>query len=718
MSEEDKKPAEKDVAKRGEPRDKSGSAGASGSSGPGSADSTQTGTKRVRGGLIYLLLLVLILVTISSFFNQGGIEASYDEFLTHLRLGHVESVDTGNDYHVGVMTIPEGWSATPPTEPAARDVESQDSGGTSSAKTAKATRLDKLIAGGKLPNSGRFRFRVIAVRDGSHDLTQELEEAHRRFGTKFKERATSEFWTLFFFILGPFLLIAFFWFFLMRQSGQMGRTALSFGKVRAKLYADKQTGVNFGDVAGCDEAKDELKEVVDFLKSPQKYQDLGGKMPRGILLVGPPGTGKTLLARAVAGEAKTPFFHLSGSDFVEMFVGVGAARVRDLFQQAKSRAPSIIFVDELDAVGRHRGAGLGGGHDEREQTLNQLLVEMDGFDSTTGVILLAATNRPDVLDPALLRPGRFDRQVVIDAPDAKGRAAILEIHARDKPMADDINFAELASKTPGFTGADLANVLNEAALLAARADLKKVGQAQLDEAVERVIAGPERRSRRLSDEERKRVAYHEAGHALVAALSENADPVRKISIVPRGHAALGYTMQSPDGDRYLVTKSALLDQLKGLLGGRAAEKIVFGETSTGASDDLNRATQIARGMVCRFGMTEALGPVALGREQHQVFLGRDLSQEDRNYSERSAEAIDEEVRRLIDEADDTAAKLLSDHRPCLDRLAETLLEKEVLQGKELKAMLDTATCGEAEKTPRAEPPESQVTEASTPAAAE
>jgi cell division protease FtsH len=370
-----------------------------------------------------------------------------------------------------------------------------------------------------------------------------------------------------------------------------------------------------------------------------------------------------------------------------MFVGVGAARVRDLFQQAKDSAPCIIFVDELDAVGRHRGAGLGGGHDEREQTLNQLLVEMDGFDSTTGVIILAATNRPDVLDPALLRPGRFDRQVVIDAPDAKGREAILKVHARGKPIDPLVDLGLIASATPGFTGADLANVLNEAALLAARKGLNLITKVEIDEAVERAIAGPERKSRRLGEEERRRVAYHEAGHALVAALSKHADPVRKISIIPRGHAALGYTMQFPTDDRYLITRSALLDQLKSLLAGRAAEELVFDELSTGAQNDLSRASDIARRMVCRFGMSDRLGPVAFGREEHQVFLGRDLAHEERNYSESSAVEIDREVRRIIEESNEEAKDTLKGHRSCLTRIAETLLEREVLQGSELDEIL-------------------------------
>jgi cell division protease FtsH len=656
---------------------------------------TTASPRRFRISLIYLFLLVLVVFTISKVLDPGGKEASYDEFLLHLRLGHVKTVITSDDYHRGFMEIPRGWYERwreGRSEAGGQAEGGAAGGGAPGAEPAKDTGDerkafgDDFKVGGKLPKEGPVRFVVAAVRDPTHDLTKELEEANRKFGTKFEHSPKQE-WSLFFVFVGLPLLFLVFWYFMMRQSGQMGRTALSFGKIKARLYDEKIPKATFEDVAGCVEAKEELKEVVDYLRSPKKYQTLGGKMPKGVLLVGPPGCGKTLLARAVAGEAKTPFFHLSGSDFVEMFVGVGAARVRDLFQQAKNRAPSIVFVDELDAVGRHRGAGLGGGHDEREQTLNQLLVEMDGFDTAQGVIMLAATNRPDVLDPALLRPGRFDRQVVIDAPDAKGRRAILEVHAQNKKFAEGVDFSDLAAKTPGFTGADLANVINEAALLAARRELTQIGQEELDESVERVIAGPERKSRRLNDEERRRVAYHEAGHALVAALSENADPVRKISIVPRGHAALGYTMQSPADDRYLVTQNALIDKLKVFLAGRAAEQLVFGEVSTGAGDDLKRATQTARTMVCRFGMSDKLGPVTFGREQHEVFLGRDFTQEDRNYSEETARKIDNEVRRIIEEANGEAERLLEGHRECLEHIAETLLKQEVIQGAELEEML-------------------------------
>ena len=641
-------------------------------------DRSTPAPRRFRISFVYLILFLILLFSFKGLFDRKGSEASYDEFLMHLRAGHVEEVLLGDEYHTGIMNVPEGAATAEKMPPGSREASPDDKG-----SHDPLTGIRRI--GRKLPRSGRFPFYVPWQK---HDeLVNDLEAANLTYGTKFEKKPSGGFWASILVVLVPFLLIGVLWFFMMRQSGQMGRTALSFGKTRAKLYTEKVQTVNFTDVAGCDEAKEELKEVVDFLKSPKKYQTLGGRMPKGILLVGPPGTGKTLLARAVAGESKTPFLSLSGSDFVEMFVGVGAARVRDLFQQAKHRAPCIVFVDELDAVGRHRGAGLGGGHDEREQTLNQLLVEMDGFDTAQGVIFLAATNRPDVLDPALLRPGRFDRQVVIDAPDARGRKAILEVHIREKPFAEGVDFEVLAANTPGFTGADLANVINEAALLAARRGASEIQKTDLDEAVERSIAGPERKSRRLGEEERRRVAYHEAGHALVAALSKHADPVRKISIIPRGHAALGYTMQSPTDDRYLITRKALIDRLKGLLAGRAAEELIFDELSTGASDDLNRASQIARSMVCRFGMSEKLGPVTFGREQQQVFLGRDFTQEERNYSESTALEIDREVRNILEETDSEAKKILAKHRGCLEHIAQTLLEREVIQGSELDDML-------------------------------
>jgi len=626
--------------------------------------------RRVRLGLVYVLIAILLAILLNNAFETSVKEANYNEFLWHVKQGHVKAIELGDEYHRGYMEIPENAPEPPKLDPPSAEGESRE--------RRRISDGSNLIVD-PLPRSGKFNFRVNAIRDDN--LTDLLYE----HGVFFRKQPSSNFWPAAMYIL-PFILILAFWLFIMRQSGQMGRAAMSFGRSRAKLQGNIQN-VTFDDVAGCDEAKEELREVVDFLKNPKKYQTLGGRMPKGVLLVGPPGTGKTLLARAVAGESKVPFFTLSGSDFVEMFVGVGAARVRDLFQQAKGKAPCIVFVDELDAVGRHRGAGLGGGHDEREQTLNQLLVEMDGFDSTKGVIFLAATNRPDVLDPALLRPGRFDRQIVIDAPDMRGRKEILEVHAREKPFAPGINFDHIAASTPGFTGADLANVLNEAALLAARAGKKQIEQADINEAIERVIAGPERKSRRLNEDERRRVAYHETGHALVAALTEHSDPVRKISIVPRGHAALGYTMQTPEYDRFLTTRSALVDRLKSLLAGRAAEIIVYNEQSTGAANDLDRATRLARAMVCRYGMSETLGPVTFGREQQQIFLGRDFAQEERNYSERSAQRIDEEVRQLLDEANAEAMQILQDHRNCLEKVTEVLLEKEVIQGSELEALL-------------------------------
>ncbi len=614
--------------------------------------------KTSRFTLFYIILAFVALYMVQQHFSQDVYPIAYSEFRGHLAEGHLNWVEIGVDEISGKMRIPRGRETT----------------------VSRPAQLTGQKAK-PLPADKEFNFSTDYL-GGDDKLVDEL----LRVKIPFRNRPPSDL-SLYLPFLVAILLLGVIFFLMMRQSGQGARAALMFGRSKARLYAEKVKTVTFDDVAGCEESKEELKEVVDFLKSPKKYQTLGGRMPKGVLLVGPPGTGKTLIARAVAGEAKAPFFSLSGSEFVEMFVGVGAARVRDLFQQAKDSAPCIIFVDELDAVGRHRGAGLGGGHDEREQTLNQLLVEMDGFDVNGGVIMLAATNRPDVLDPALLRPGRFDRQVVIDAPDARGREAILRVHARGKPLSGDVDLRLIAGATPGFTGADLANVLNEAALLAARKELTQITKAEVDEAVERSIAGPERKSRRLGEEERRRVAYHEAGHALVAALSKHADPVRKISIIPRGHAALGYTMQFPTDDRYLVTRSALLDQLKSLLAGRAAEKLIFDELSTGAQNDLSRSSEIARLMVCRFGMSDTLGPVTFGREQHQVFLGRDLAHEDRNYSESSALEIDRAVRQIIEESNDAAKDLLHKHRPCLERIAQTLLKKEVLQGSELDQIL-------------------------------
>ena len=483
----------------------------------------------------------------------------------------------------------------------------------------------------------------------------------------------------------PFFLLIGLWLLMLRQAQSGSNQAMSFGKSRARLHTENRPKVTFEDVAGVDEAKEELQEVIEFLKHPKKFQALGAKIPRGVLLVGPPGSGKTLLAKAVAGEAGVPFFSISGSEFVEMFVGVGASRVRDLFEQAKKSAPCLVFIDEIDAVGRQRGAGLGGGHDEREQTLNQLLVEMDGFDPNAGIIVIAATNRPDILDPALLRPGRFDRRIVVDNPDSRGRRAILDVHVRGKPLADDINLEILAKHTPGFSGADLANLVNEAALLAARRNKKKIMMSEMDEAIERVIAGPQRRSRILGPKEREIAAYHEGGHALLGKLLPNADPPHKVTILPRG-MALGYVISAPPEDKYTYTRTELLDRITAMLGGRVAEELVFHEVTTGAQNDFEQATELARKMVTEFGMSEKLGPLSLGRRHGPVFLGRDLV-ETRNYSEEIAYEIDKEVRRIIDECYQRAREALLGARERLNRLAKALLERESLEGEQIEKVL-------------------------------
>ncbi len=521
----------------------------------------------------------------------------------------------------------------------------------------------------------------MAIRVDDPNLVKELEEKKVNFSGLYQSKFLSNLlsWIL---PLGIFFLI---WRYAMKKMGP-GYGVMSFSKSKAKLFAEDESKITFVDVAGIDEAKEELEEVVEFLKNPGKFQKLGGRIPKGVLLVGPPGTGKTLLAKAVAGEAKVPFFSISGSEFVEMFVGVGAARVRDLFSQAASHAPCIIFIDELDALGKARGINVMGGHDEREQTLNQLLVEMDGFESNKGVIIMAATNRPEILDPALLRPGRFDRQVLVDRPDINGREAILKIHSKHVLLAPEVDLHKIAARTPGFVGADLANLVNEAALLAARKNKEEVEAGDFDEAIDRVVAGLEKKKRVMSPKEKEIVAFHESGHAIVAESVEHADPVHKITIIPRGIAALGYTQQQPTEDRYLMTRSELLDRLAVLLGGRVAEELVFGEISTGAQNDLQRATDIARSMVTEYGMSDRLGLVTYEREHRPMFLPESFGPS-KTYSEEKAAAIDEEISKVIEDAHQRVRGVLGERRKVLDDLAHLLLEKEIVQGEELRKML-------------------------------
>ncbi|MHC1766855.1 MAG: ATP-dependent zinc metalloprotease FtsH [Verrucomicrobiia bacterium] len=586
----------------------------------------------------YFLVMLVLLLLWQEMLPLSVRTISYSDFKAALRNGEVTSVSvapTQINGHIKRVTPPEGISTNPPATPL------------------------------------EFNFRTFPVEDP--DLVKELEAAKVEYTGVRQSIMSAMLWA---WIL-PIAIMVLLWIFLSRRIGAAGESVLSFGKTRARVLADQDTGVKFTDVAGCDEAKYELQEIVDFLKNPNRYKSLGAKIPKGVLLVGPPGTGKTLLARAVAGEAKVPFFSLSGSDFVEMFVGVGAARVRDLFVQAKGKAPCIIFIDELDAIGRQRGVHVGAVNDEREQTLNQLLVEMDGFEANAGVILLAATNRPDVLDRALLRPGRFDRQVIVDAPDIDGRQAILKVHARDKPLAQNVDLRRIAQATPGFSGADLANALNEAALLAARRHARVIEQRDLEESVEKVVAGPERKSRRLNEEQKRRVAYHEVGHALVAAHSPHSDPVHKISIVPRGRAALGYTMQLPSDDQFLLRQSELEGRIRGILGGRAAEELVFGEITTGAENDLERATALARQMVCVYGMNPKIGLAHTARRQNG-YLGPTDGAFQRDCSEDTAREIDEEVKRLLDRCYAEAKDLLASHRDQLETVAAELLKRETL----------------------------------------
>ena len=616
-------------------------------------------------GLLYFLFVMLILWGWQDVFYQMSVRTiPYSQFRAHLaRHEVVEALVKQNEIDGRIAPKNQPPEPSPVGSPATDDQKLAPS-------PSAAPNQEQ---GQSTHETQPFNFRTERVEDP--DLVRELQAANVKFSAA-RPGVISQLlagWIL------PIVVMVAIWAFVARRLNPTGQSILSIGKSRAKLVADPDTGVTFDDVAGCDEAKFELKEVVDFLKQPEQYEGLGAQIPKGVLLVGPPGTGKTLLARAVAGEAKVPFFSISGSDFVEMFVGVGAARVRDLFKQAKQHAPCIIFIDELDAIGRQRGVHVGAVNDEREQTLNALLVEMDGFEPNAGVIILAATNRPEILDRALLRPGRFDRQVIVDAPDLDGREAVLKVHARNKHLATDVDLRRIAAATAGLSGADLANLLNEAALLAARRHAKEITQHDLEDAIEKVVAGPERRSRRLGDEEKRRVAYHEVGHALVAAYSPHADPVHKISIVPRGRAALGYTMQLPAEDQFLMTRSELLDRLRGLLGGRAAEEIVFGEVSTGAQNDLERATAIARQMVTLYGMSDRVGLASCAQRQPTFLAGQDF-QLQRDCSEETAREIDEEVKKMLDQAYEEAKETLSTHRDQLEHVAVELLKAESIDG--------------------------------------
>lgn len=620
----------------------------------------------------------------------------YSEFKQLLKKGEIVQCTVGQNEITGVVNPAAATAAKPATNTTARATSpaaastnaaamktssaaaaSQAAGSTNGTATSASQKAGSAKA-------ATYHFRTVPVEDPK--LTQELEAAHVKFtGTR-----PSFFGQMIWAWIIPIALMVLLWRFLSKRMGNIGQNVMGFGASQAKLMPEQDARVTFGDVAGCEEAKAELQEVVSFLKAPSRYQALGATIPKGILLVGPPGTGKTLLARAVAGEAKVPFFLISGSDFVEMFVGVGAARMRDMFAKAKTKAPCIVFIDELDAVGRQRGVHLGPVNDEREQTLNQLLVGMDGFEANVGVIILAASNRPEVLDRALLRPGRFDRQVVVDAPDIDGREAILKIHVRNKPLSSEVNLRVIAQETPGLTGADLANLVNEAALLTARHRGERISQLDLEEAVEKVVAGPERKSRRLNREERKRVAFHEVGHALVAANSEHADPVHKISIIPRGRAALGYTLQLPTDDQHLLSRSELLDRITGLLGGRAAEEIVFKEVSTGAENDLQVATALARQMVAVFGMSDAVGLVHCAQRQNPFLSGAMDGYTQRDCSEQTASVIDREVKRILNEGYGRAKSILQEHRADLDRVAGELLKRETLDSRTFRALIGQA----------------------------
>jgi len=653
-----------------------------------------------RALIIYALMMLAMLWIWQEAFKQVLVRTiPYSEFKSDLRQGEVMECTVRDDEIQGKIqpkAVPE--LAKPPegTPPAADQKEQKDKAATPVKAATPATPAPKEEKGQKAKEEPKaksaapatptapqdFLFRTVRIEDP--DLVKDLEKAGANFSGQRPSVLSQFLWSW----LIPIGVMFFLWRLLSRRMTGMGQSVLNFGSSKARLVAEKDTEVTFNDVAGCDEAKRELEEVVSFLKDPKRYEALGAKIPKGVLLVGPPGTGKTLLARAVAGEAKTPFFSISGSEFVEMFVGVGAARVRDLFEKAKAQAPCIVFIDELDSIGRQRGVHMGMVNDEREQTLNQMLAGMDGFEANVGVVVLAATNRPEVLDRALLRPGRFDRQIVVDAPDREGRLAILKLHQRGKRVAEDTDLGPIAQETPGFSGADLANLLNEAALLAARRDAKAITQSDLQEAFERVIAGPERRSRRLSENDKRLVAFHEVGHALVAAYSGHADVVQKITIVPRGHAALGYTLQLPENDQYLRSRAELLDKIKGLLGGRASEEIVFSEITTGAENDLEHATAIARQMVCVFGMGESVGLVHCAQKRAQFLPdAMDDGGWQRDCSEDTARKIDEEVKKILGESYEAAKKILREHRDKLDLIATELLKKETLDAKEFKNLV-------------------------------
>ncbi|AIE77703.1 MULTISPECIES: ATP-dependent zinc metalloprotease FtsH [Bacillus] len=601
---------------------------------------------RIFRNTIFYLLIFLVVIGIVSYFNgstQKTTSVSYDKFITKLEKGEV------------------------------RNVQLQPKNGVFEVK-------------GQFNNSSQGE-QFVTYAPNTEELQKKINDKAQGAEVKYQPAEETSAWVTFFTSIIPFVIIFILFFFLLNQAQGGGSRVMNFGKSKAKLYNDEKKKVRFRDVAGADEEKQELVEVVEFLKDPRKFAEVGARIPKGVLLVGPPGTGKTLLARAVAGEAGVPFFSISGSDFVEMFVGVGASRVRDLFENAKKNAPCIIFIDEIDAVGRQRGAGLGGGHDEREQTLNQLLVEMDGFGANEGIIIIAATNRPDILDPALLRPGRFDRQITVDRPDVNGREAVLKVHARNKPLDENINLRAIATRTPGFSGADLENLLNEAALVAARQDKKKIDMSDIDEATDRVIAGPAKKSRVISEKERNIVAFHEAGHTVIGVVLDEADVVHKVTIVPRGQAG-GYAVMLPKEDRYFMTKPELLDKITGLLGGRVAEEIVFGEVSTGAHNDFQRATGIARRMVTEFGMSDKLGPMQFGSSQGgQVFLGRDFHSE-QNYSDAIAHEIDMEMQMIMKECYARAKQILTDNRDKLDLIAKTLLEVETLDAEQINHLCD------------------------------